>query len=307
MNSIFDSQGIGAWYSQTADSSNTHYNGPLLRQAGGIVAKYAKGTGDKGADKKDLHGSISGGKTDSAWKRFDKARKIAKRIKDLLGDKGRIAKIDERISMAETLAGLDSSEMGSDLGPGERAQQIRLNEHLLSKLVMARKLARTGLHWLDFPKGMSTAALKDSQIKNLRGTLNTAMTDLTGVTGKGGRIFDTKVQLDTLRNTASATPTPLDISGLRSVIEAARYGAFDGFFANGGSVGAGRWGIAGERGPEIVRGPATVQPTSMAAPTVNVENNFDWQGMDLYVETKVNGVIAKRERIEHQRGRQYAQ
>jgi hypothetical protein len=45
----------------------------------------------------------------------------------------------------------------------------------------------------------------------------------------------------------------------------------------------------------------------MAAPTVNVENNFDWQGMDLYVETKVNGVIAKRERIEHQRGRQYAQ
>lgn len=35
---------------------------------------------------------------------------------------------------------------------------------------------------------------------------------------------------------------------------------FGGFFATGGTLGAGRWGIAGERGPELITGPATVTP-----------------------------------------------
>jgi lambda family phage tail tape measure protein len=35
---------------------------------------------------------------------------------------------------------------------------------------------------------------------------------------------------------------------------------FGGFFANGGTLGAGKWGIAGERGPEIISGPATITP-----------------------------------------------
>lgn len=35
---------------------------------------------------------------------------------------------------------------------------------------------------------------------------------------------------------------------------------FGGFFANGGTLGAGKWGIAGENGPEIISGPATVTP-----------------------------------------------
>lgn len=35
---------------------------------------------------------------------------------------------------------------------------------------------------------------------------------------------------------------------------------FDGFFAGGGKIGSGRWGIAGEAGPEIITGPATVTP-----------------------------------------------
>ena len=36
--------------------------------------------------------------------------------------------------------------------------------------------------------------------------------------------------------------------------------AFAGFFASGGTLGAGQWGIAGEAGPEVVRGPASVTP-----------------------------------------------
>ena len=35
---------------------------------------------------------------------------------------------------------------------------------------------------------------------------------------------------------------------------------FGGFFADGGILGAGKWGIAGEAGPELIRGPASVTP-----------------------------------------------
>jgi len=35
---------------------------------------------------------------------------------------------------------------------------------------------------------------------------------------------------------------------------------FGGFFANGGTLGAGKFGIAGEAGPELISGPATITP-----------------------------------------------
>ena len=35
---------------------------------------------------------------------------------------------------------------------------------------------------------------------------------------------------------------------------------FGGFYANGGTLGAGKWGIAGEAGPEIIHGPARITP-----------------------------------------------
>jgi len=35
---------------------------------------------------------------------------------------------------------------------------------------------------------------------------------------------------------------------------------FGGFFANGGTLGAGKFGIAGEAGPELITGPATITP-----------------------------------------------
>jgi hypothetical protein len=39
-------------------------------------------------------------------------------------------------------------------------------------------------------------------------------------------------------------------------------GSFAGLFAGGGYLGAGSWGIAGEAGPEIVRGPANIIPNN---------------------------------------------
>ncbi|WP_404861866.1 hypothetical protein [Georhizobium sp. MAB10] len=59
--------------------------------------------------------------------------------------------------------------------------------------------------------------------------------------------------------------------------------AFGGFFANGGNLGAGKWGIAGENGPEIIRGPANVVPMSRvggAASTqvARIENHYHITG-----------------------------
>ncbi len=287
MNTIFDSQGIGAWYSQTADSSNTHYNGPLLKQMGGIVQRFAKGG----------EAQISGGKTDPAWKRFARARSIAQRLKDILGERGRVARIDERIGIAETLAGLDSSPGGSDVNAAELAKQIGLNERLLEVMVRARKLANSGLRELNFPKGMSTRGLKPSQLKGLRGTFGSYLTDLTGVTGDGGRIFDTKVRLDELRNTSTATDNTAQMADLsellrqanaRYAISQAQYGVFDGFRARGGSVAPGKWAIAGERGPEVVHGPASVTPIS-SSPSLTIEE------LNVYADGRVGMKIGGKE------------
>ena len=51
---------------------------------------------------------------------------------------------------------------------------------------------------------------------------------------------------------------------------------FGGLYADGGTLGAGQWGIAGEAGPEIVHGPATITPMSkMGGGGVNVNvNNY---------------------------------
>lgn len=49
------------------------------------------------------------------------------------------------------------------------------------------------------------------------------------------------------------------------------FGGFKGFFADGGTLGAGQWGIAGEAGPEPVVGPARIIPNSaMQAQPVRV-------------------------------------
>lgn len=51
---------------------------------------------------------------------------------------------------------------------------------------------------------------------------------------------------------------------------------FGGFFADGGTLGAGKWGIAGEAGPELIHGPATITPASKmggGSPKIVIHNN----------------------------------
>jgi hypothetical protein len=49
-------------------------------------------------------------------------------------------------------------------------------------------------------------------------------------------------------------------------------GGFGGFYAEGGTLGAGKWGIAGENGPEIIKGPASISPMGGGSTQVNIYN-----------------------------------
>lgn len=119
----------------------------------------------------------------------------------------------------------------------------------------------------------------------------------------GGEIFD----VQSLLNEGGEART-FAIDELRSVIEAARYGVFDyaDTFHTGGIVpGSGEVPIVAQGG-EGVFTPEQMQAMGKGATEIHIENHFDWQGMDLWVETKINGEIAKREKIDHHRGRQFA-
>lgn len=48
---------------------------------------------------------------------------------------------------------------------------------------------------------------------------------------------------------------------------------FGGFYASGGTLGAGKWGIAGEAGPEIIHGPARITPMEHRRGGITVNNN----------------------------------
>jgi tape measure domain-containing protein len=60
-----------------------------------------------------------------------------------------------------------------------------------------------------------------------------------------------------------AIPGIGQIAGISSIL-----GSFAGGLAEGGYIPSGQWGIVGERGPEVVRGPASVSPGAM--PQINV-------------------------------------
>jgi hypothetical protein len=53
---------------------------------------------------------------------------------------------------------------------------------------------------------------------------------------------------------------------------------FGGFYADGGYLGAGKWGVAGETGPEIIHGPAKVTPMAGGSTGGNTQVNIYNQG-----------------------------
>ncbi len=67
---------------------------------------------------------------------------------------------------------------------------------------------------------------------------------------------------------------------LGALVGGAFAGTFGGFFASGGTLGAGKWGIAGEAGPEVVMGPAKIAPISAGAGAITINQTVNATGAD---------------------------
>ncbi len=97
-------------------------------------------------------------------------------------------------------------------------------------------------------QGLSAALTGSGSLAGLFGTA--------GSNGQTGGLFGALQGLFSGGLAGSAAGNPLG-------------GAFSGLYANGGSIGAGQWGIVGEKGAEVVAGPATVTPVGKLPAAAN--------------------------------------
>jgi len=113
--------------------------------------------------------------------------------------------------------------------------------------------------------------------KDRQGDLSDILVGLEGVTGEGGRIFDTKLEIRRLgqkpdEETADPDPNFEELLRLQAEksadllralnVSQAQYGVFQGAFAGGGRVPGAGHAIVGERGPEVIstRGGEQITP-----------------------------------------------
>lgn len=80
---------------------------------------------------------------------------------------------------------------------------------------------------------------------------------------------------------------------------------FAGLYAKGGTIPAGKWGIAGESGPEAIIGPATVMPGGVGGGgTVVINQNVDARGSTMSPADLQAVLAAERAKTKDEVGRQ---
>lgn len=110
----------------------------------------------------------------------------------------------------------------------------------------------------------ATTAVSGLNTSFADGLVNSLVDAVTGAKSLG-EMFDNlkKVALDALQSIAKQL-LQSGLNALLGKIGGGLFGgggsSFGGLFADGGTLGAGQWGIAGEKGPEIIHGPARVTP-----------------------------------------------
>lgn len=171
----------------------------------------------------------------------------------ILGVDGIIASLAERLNISETLAQFEGGPGGSDLTEAEKADQVSLNQQILSnqtmksgwlnKAIAALYAKETKLDnelYLASPKNSLThwkfGALKSAMKAARSGitTLDGYRESLVGVTGRGGEIFDTQMRLknlgvaSTVESAAAAKAAAgISISDVLQIVEASKYNVFD--------------------------------------------------------------------------------
>jgi hypothetical protein len=215
---------ISGRYGTPAGAIDFH-NAHNWYQSGGIVglqagASVGQGAGGGGRGT----GKVAGGRLK------DKLRKIMHKI----------ARTDEEITIAQSLAGLERSPAGSELSAGEKSQQVRLHERLLGHLQRQRHIAGMGLRIATRTKSDPTM-WRDS------------LREVAGLTGRGGRLFDTRLALAELHSQALGGAGGISIADLLRIAEGARLGLGPGVgpsFGSGGTVP----GPIGQPRPVIAHG-----------------------------------------------------
>jgi hypothetical protein len=182
-----------------------------------------------------------------------------KRLRKHVGEQMRkvIPKLDERIDITERLAALTSSPQGAELSKGELAKQVTLQQKLLDSLRKTLHISQRGMETIErtikriereikklerkiqaelrrdkpdhkkireWREDLGTHKRAMSRLPITRQSFRESIIELSGLTGRGGRIFDTKLALKELK--ASGTAEPLHIAELLEFAEALRFGAF---------------------------------------------------------------------------------
>lgn len=223
---------------------------------------------------------------------MSQGKKQVSRVMEQFRKKERkIAALDEQISIAETLHALERSEAGSDLGPKEKDEQVGLQRLLVRNLRQWRDIASEGSDLTKKLRGKKRGRGKwDSQ----QDVFRQAVVDAQGVTGKGGRIFDTRMALAGLNapeSKESSGPGGFSISDVLQIAEAARYNVFDAMPR--AHTGARIVGPTGGETAVMVQAGETISPAG-SAPTVNItfENGMEW--LRDFVKVEVENDAASR-------------
>lgn len=137
--------------------------------------------------------------------------------------------------------------------------------------------------WQDMESGVYTTNELNDALQGMSYTmtdsLGTALSGIISGTSSAKEAFADMAQ--SVSQDLSRMAAQLLSSGLMQLLSGAFGGiggisfggmSFGGFYANGGILGAGQWGIAGEAGPELIQGPARITPMDRgsAAPQMNV-------------------------------------
>lgn len=127
--------------------------------------------------------------------------------------------------------------------------------------------ARSGSDAMDILEQTAISTLRKISEELINSGINDLLSGLKGGGSAGGGIFGTIIK------------------GIGSL-----FGSFGGFYAKGGSLGAGKWGIAGEAGPEIVHGPSRITPIgdrrASATPVVVKHTVLNYGGAQIEQEER---------------------
>lgn len=161
-------------------------------------------------------------KRDRIFSKVKKAGMNYPFMEEITGADGIIASLAEQLDIAERMASFEGGPGGSELTEAEKVEQVRLNESILGnqgkknqwliKAIAAlygRETVIGDQIWAATPKNSTShwklGSLKTAakQIRSNIGTLTEGRITLTGLTGRGGEMFDTQMRLKELGVTST--------------------------------------------------------------------------------------------------------